>query len=80
MKNIVVAIKETETRSRYYVAIESDIETGKVYAYNPEVGFKVITPYKDRDAFQTEYIRKHPFVWMENFNTNEVNVPENWTK
>lgn len=78
MKNHVVAIKETETSSRFYVAIDSDIATGKCYAYNPEVGFKVITPYKDRDAFATNYIRKNPFQWMIDFDASKVNIPENW--
>ena len=80
MKNIVVAIQETESRCRYYVAIESDIETGKVYAYNPEVGFKVITPYKDRNAIQSQYIKEHPYQWMIDFDTSKVSVPENWMK
>ena len=78
MMNLVIAIKETETRTRFYVAIESDIATGKCYAYNPEVGFKVITPYKDRDAFQTLQIRKNPYQWMIDFDASNVNVPENW--
>lgn len=78
MKNIVVAINETETITRFYVAIESDIATGKCLAYNPEVGLKVITPYKDRNAFATMQIRKNPYPWMIDFDTNAVNVPENW--
>lgn len=78
MKNVMVAIKETETRSRYYVAIDSDITTGKCYAYNPETGYKVITPYKDRDAFETVRINRNPYQWMIDFDVTKVNVPENW--
>ena len=29
MKNTVVAIKENETKTRNYIVIDSDIETGK---------------------------------------------------
>lgn len=78
MKNLVIAIRETETRCRYYVVVESDITTGKCYAYNPKIGFKVITPYKDRDPFRTEYIRADPFQWMVDFDVSKVNVPKNW--
>lgn len=79
MKNLVIAIRETETRCRYYVVIESDITTGKAYAYNPEIGYNVITPYKDRDALQTAYIRQHPFDWMLKFDCQAVDVPTDWT-
>lgn len=79
-KNIMVAIQETETRVRYYVAIDSDIATGKCLAYNPETGCKIITPYKERNAFQTVYINKHPFDWMINLNTEEIEIPEEWIK
>lgn len=78
MKNVMVAIRETETRTIYYVAIESDIETGKCLAYNPETGLKVITPYKDRDAFQTNYINKHPYDWMTEFDAKSVKVDPDW--
>ena len=78
MKNTVVAIKENETKTRNYIVIDSDIETGKCYAYNPEVGFKVITPHKDRDAFMTANIRRNPFQWMIDFDANKVTVPSNW--
>lgn len=78
MKNIMVAIQETETRCRYYVAIDCDIATGKAYAYNPEVGCKVITPYKDRNAFQTKYINEHPYPWMVDFDASKIEIPENW--
>lgn len=80
MKNFVIAIRETETRCRYYVVIESDITTGKAYAYNPEIGCRVITPYKDRDAMQTAHIRNAPYDWMLNFDAETVSVPTDWTK
>lgn len=78
MKNTMVAIRETETKTRYYVAIVSDIATGKCLAYNPETGVKVITPYRDRDAFQTKYINQHPFDWMIEFNPESVEVNPDW--
>lgn len=78
MKNVMVAIKETETRSRFYVIIDSDIESGKCLAYNPETGVRVVEPFKDREAFQTDYINKHPYEWMVAFNTETVKIPENW--
>lgn len=78
MKNTLVAIQETETKARYYIAVESDIATGKCYAYNPEVGFRVITPYKDRNAFETKRINDHPFPWMLEFDASSVEVPEKW--
>lgn len=78
MKNVMVAIQETETRCRDYVVIDCDIATGKAYAYNPEVGCKVITPYKDRNAFQTKYINENPYPWMVNFDTSKIEIPENW--
>ena len=80
MKNLVIAIREAEARSRFYVIIESDIETGKAYAYNPEKGYTVITAYKDRDVFATDYIRKNPFDWMVSFDSSKVKIPENWMK
>ena len=78
MKNIMVAIQETETRVRYYVAIDCDIATGKAYAYNPEVGCRVITPYKDRNAFETRRVNESPFPWMTEFDPSTISIPENW--
>lgn len=78
MKNTFVAIKETDSRCRFYAVIDSDIATGKAYAFNPEIGCTVITPYKDRDVFQTRYINEHPYPWMNEFNPNKFEVPENW--
>ena len=74
----MVAIQETETRVRYYVTIDCDIATGKAYAYNPEVGYKVITPYKDRNAFETRQVNENPFPWMIEFDASKIEVPENW--
>ena len=79
-KNVMVAISETETRSRFYVVIDSDIATGKCLAYNPETGTKVIVPHRDRDTIATTYINKHPFEWMVTFNPETVEIPENWMK
>lgn len=79
MKNLVIAINE-ENATRYYVIMDSDIETGKAYAYNPEVGCKVIAPYKTRNAFQSNYIKQHPFQWMIDFDTSSVEIPNNWMK
>lgn len=78
MKNTLIAIHENTTLTRYYVAIDSDIATGKCYAYNPEVGYKVITPYKDCNAFETARIRKNPYPWMVEFDPSIAEVPENW--
>lgn len=78
-KNIcAVAIQETETRVRYYISIDTDIATGKCLAYNPETGVKVITPYKDRNAFETKRVNENPFPWMLEIDTNNFKIPENW--
>lgn len=79
MKNIVVAIREGDTTCRFYVVIDTDIATGKAYVYNPETGYTVVNTL-DRDVFTTNYIRKHPFEWMIEFNPTEVEAPENWVE
>ena len=78
MKNTMIAIQETATRSTYYVVIDSDIATGKAYAYNPDYGFRVITPYKDRNPFETRRINQNPYPWMIEFDISKVKIPENW--
>lgn len=78
MTNQMVAIKETERRTRFYVVIDSDIATGKCLVYNPETGLNVVTPYKDRDAFATVQINRFPYDWMVEFDVNSVKYSENW--
>lgn len=80
MKNSVIAIRETETRSRFYVVLDTDIATGKAYVYNPDTGFTTVTPYKDKDAFKTRYIRENPYPWMTAFNAAAVTIPANWAE
>lgn len=74
---VVTAIRENDT-TRYYVCLESDIETGRCYAYNPETGYKVITPWRDRDTFAERALRGCFYPWMVEINQRHAAPPADW--
>lgn len=78
MKNTMIAIYENEKTTSYNVVIDCDIATGKAYVYNPTDGYRVVTPYKDRNPFETKRINEAPYPWMVEFDASKIEIPENW--